>query len=94
MCFRPAISSKPKTCPSCGQVNPPSSVQCAICGAELPEELVPCPKCGALNDSGALECAECGVEFGLAEDDDDIIAPTAPSAPAPNAPSAPGAPNA
>ena len=101
MCFRPTSSAGPKTCPNCGQLNPPSATQCIICHTELPDAVYKCPRCGADNDSAALECCECGMEFGIDDVEDTSYIPKKPSGPgapaapgAPKAPSAPGAPKA
>lgn len=38
MCFRPANAAKPKTCPSCGAVNPSVRQTCIKCNADLGAE--------------------------------------------------------
>lgn len=85
MCFRPAAASTPKTCSSCGMINPAIADKCIKCGAELEEDRIQCPGCGEMNISTATECSECGRP----------LVPT--GAPAPSAPGAfvaPGAPGA
>ena len=38
MCFRPPSAAKPKKCPSCGSMNPPTRTTCLKCNADLGSE--------------------------------------------------------
>ena len=80
MCFRPAAVEIDKTCPECGEKNPPDAVSCKACGAELPAG-APLP--GVPAAPGAPGAPGAPAAPG---------APGVPSAPA--APGVPGAPKA
>ena len=56
-----------RICPSCGTVNPPSSVYCNKCGLKLPDVSVPdkkiCPGCHTSNALTSQYCYKCGLKL-------------------------------